>query len=223
MEKRYLINNIYVGKIEYEPLTLFYFKNGQYTKIDGLDSKLYNEYEIINLKEFIDYLEENNLDVLIKSEFCKNKSYLYEHEVLDIFNSSKNKEKLSVNEYKELISKSQLLSKIVSDLIGLNITDNPSTDLNIINREDVIVSAPKMLKFRSMIEKIIFCKLLNDEFELYNDDEISKEILCGLRYSNIKINNHINCNKFRLLINRNNFKELTGCIVKEKTKVYKIG
>ena len=201
MKDIYLIKNLYIDTYSLIPL---YLEDNVFYRIPRTgsnDKYVENEYVV----SFGEFLTLHELGIMLKMY-----KYLSLKEVNFLINITN--QHITTVEKEKLKKHINYCSKLICDLLGLNINDNPSTNKNL-DRYDVIVSAPKVIKFRGMLEEYLFTGLsIQDSLVISNNSLI---IILLLKESHIKMNDAIKNNNFKVKVTK-------GDVKLENEKVYKI-
>lgn len=215
--KHYPIDKLYYAKVDSKDSIIcetISNKTIKYKQLFNLDN-----YEIID-----DYVLDFKMKKTVKEEI-KNKKI---NGIL-IDKDGKNKKEITIDEIIEIVKLISLLENKsynnlnymcknmvnqISDLLGINVYSDPSSDLSIKDVEEIIIPAPKVSKFKELLFDYIKTSIIIDNnIAITNDDYRIKRAL-----KSCKIRNPEDENKF--IISTNNGEILLECDNVEEVKVY---
>lgn len=220
----YNIANIYIGKYINNLVLLLLKDNDKFAPIKngfgGHSFLISNFNQIENIMPISEYLQNHGLSILLcNNEGCYNTRVSFDklNIILQILNKLS---RMSTYERERLSRISDIATYQATDLLGINVHDNPSSNLNLPMRKSVIVKSKKALLFQQNLSKFIFSDLINEGYTiLINDaDGRDKNINRSLKISDIKITNELLENQFCLKVSNNGNLELS----KPMTKQYKL-
>ncbi|MBE6149161.1 MAG: hypothetical protein E7170_00370 [Firmicutes bacterium] len=168
-----------------------------------------SDYSLINKKiydfKFIKSLKEEikakKMEVCLYTRNGEDKKNIAIEDVINIIKISKMLDEDNFDNINELC---YIMTNKISDLLGINIESNPSSNLKIEDIEEICVPAIKVEKFKtSLFNSIKISLILDGNVEIYNDDY---RVLNALKKSNIK-NNGIE-NEFFISVDRKGQEEL---------------
>ena len=162
--KLYPLDQLYLVRFN-KKTTVSILVEGQKSHfVDVFSGNIYNsldsDFEIVS--SFLEALKENNLDILLTDSDGTQKQQLSLAKITDLLKLLERKRTLNqvMEQRNHIISNN--MSNIVSDLLGLNIS-NPSTPFKFSERlgtQEVIVPAKKLVLFKKSLLEYIKASLL---------------------------------------------------------------
>lgn len=206
--KLYPLEQLYLVRFNNKAAVAILIEGRKSHFVDVISGNIYNSldnnFEIVS--SFLDALKENNLDILLIDNNGNQKQQLSVAKITDLLKILERKRTLNqVMEQKNHIV-SNNVSNIVSDLLGLNIS-NPSTPFRFSERlgtQEVIVPAKKLMLFKKSLLKYIEASLLAEPSFIitYSKDEQDYRVAKSLRKSKIIQTEKMKNNAFSVNVNR---------------------
>ena len=123
-------------------------------------------YKVEVIDSLQNTLKENDLEVLLLNPNGEQKQYLSSDDIDFIEYTIKKREKITEYDSSKYSKISSKMVNIACDLLGFNISVNPSTNLNLNNRfniNEVIVSASKLKIFKNTLYHFVSSSLLTEQ------------------------------------------------------------
>ena len=218
-------------KIKRYPLDKLY-----YAKVDSKDSIIcetminrcikYKQLITLNSYEIVDeFVIDFNIKESLKEEIKRKKINGY---LINL--DGKDKKELTIDEIIKITQLIELLENKsfnrlndmcknivnqISDLLGINVLSNPSSDLVIREIEEIVIPASKTLKFKELLFNYIKISMIVDgNITITNDDYRIKRALKGCKIRKPEFEN-------KFIISANDNGEITlDCDNVEEVKVY---
>ena len=185
----YPINKLFYGKVDGVECIIceMYSNHNQIFKqlinlndYSLVDKKIYDFKIIKSLEEEI---KEKKMQVCLYTKNGEDKKTIAIEDIINIVKISKILDDKTFDNMSELC---YMMTNKISDLLGININSNPSSNLIIKDIEEICVPATKVLKFKTnLFNSIKISLILDGNVEIYNDDY---RVLNALKKSGIKIN-----------------------------------
>jgi len=214
--KQYHLYKIYYAEIKnHEYLIYEMIKNHKltYKKIlDLQDYTLKDEIIIEDFKVTKSLLEEINnkkMNVCLLKKEGRAKQIFTIPEILQIIKITK---LLENNNYDELNNFCINVVNNISDLVGINVNSNPSSNLKLNGVEEIIVSAPRAIKFKMILFNYLKISLLNERIIKIKGDDY--RILNALNLCKIKKPKELNEFTLEISVNGTYF---IDCVKIEKS------
>lgn len=184
-----------------------------------------------------DGLRKKGLSVLLQKSNGRRLTKLVLTDIVYIKRVIANKSKLDKKEVEEVKNISRLITNYVSDLLGLNITVNPSTRISLVEEdiENVLVSGTKLQKFKKLLAPFIEAALyerIDTPYEIVitsGDNGIDGCVEATLKRSGIIVSDTLRGNHFSLkasidniMVKGKNSTDYSLCYEKKGGKVMKI-
>ena len=185
--KKYPIEQLYLIDINGKKIIALFDDNECFEINSG---KKIENYKIIDSLKNI--LIAQNLDIFIIDINGNLKEVLNINDIEFLYQVLQKKLSLPVASLQRMQALSNKLANIISDLLGLNVTVNPSTPFNFVNSFDiteVVVSAKKLAQFKFYLSKYLRAYLIANK---------SVEIIYEVGARDYRINRALN--KSRIMI-----------------------
>lgn len=206
--KLYPLDQLYLVRFNKKPTVSILVEGQKSHFVDVFSGNIYNSldsgFEIVS--SFLEALKENNLDILLTDSDGTQKQQLSLAKITDLLKLLERKRTLNqvMEQRNHIISNN--MSNIVSDLLGLNIS-NPSTPFRFSERlgtQEVIVPAKKLVLFKKSLLEYIKASLLVEPSLIitYGKDGQDYRVARSLRKAKIIQTEQMKNNAFSVNVSR---------------------
>lgn len=219
---RYPLDRLYFIEINgYKKVAISYEMSNK-TGYRSLDSSTIS-YKVDIIDTLQNVLKENNLEVLLIGPNGNIKQALTNDDIFNIEDAVRKATKLTQEQSLKLDQISFKLVDMTSDLLGFNVSVNPSTNLKLNERFDIIdvvVSAQKLNIFKNTLYNFVKSSFLTEQsvILLNNGEALDYRVSRALRVAKID-REKIKENTFNLLGRNDGSVEINGILEKEDVKV----
>jgi len=155
-------SELWVALIDGQLNTVYHYKRGKNSLyLNMRTNQIYTESELTLVKSFSEYVKENGFEVSLEKTNGEIYTELPVSKVRQIDNAIILKQTMVQEQNDQIKNISLLVVNYVSDLLGFNIINNPSTNLSDKRIANVLVAGTKVKKFKQYLSSLI-------EFDLYN-------------------------------------------------------
>ena len=216
--KRYPIDKLYYAKVDSKDSIICETLSNRCIKYKHLitldDYEIIDKYVIdFNIKKSLkEEINKKKINGCLISLDGKDKKELTIEEIIKIIKLTVLLENKSFNRLNEMCKN---IVNQISDLLGINVLSNPSSDLIIKEVEEIVIPASKALKFKELLFNYIKISIIIDgNVSISNDDYRIKRALKGCKIKTPEFEN-----KFTITANSDG-EVLLDCKNVEEVKTY---